>query len=154
MKEAEICYNIAIDLKPNYAEAFCNLGLLMKDLGFLKEAKKNYEHAIYIKPNYCEAHRQLSLIKKFHFKDQQFYKMKRLYSEQNTTQNQKCKINFGLAKAYEDLGNFEKSFKHFNEGNYLRKNELNYNFAKDIDFFSKIKKNHLKISANSFKFGS
>ena len=152
LKEAEISYNIAINLKPNNAVAFCNLGLLKKDLGFFKEAKKNYEYAVSIRPNYCEAHRQLSLIKKFHFKDRQFYKMKRLHSNQNITQNQKCKINFSLAKAYEDLGDFEKAFKHLQEGNYLRKNELNYNFAKDIDFFSKIKKNHLKISENSFNF--
>ena len=61
-----------------------------------------------------------------------------LYSQEDITEEDLCHINFGLGKAYQDLGDFKLSFKHFNEGNILRKKLLNYNITQDIEHFSKI----------------
>ena len=46
----------ALKLKPDYAEAYNNLGIVLKDLGDLEAAIINYEKAIEIKPNYAEAY--------------------------------------------------------------------------------------------------
>jgi hypothetical protein len=48
---------------------------------------------------------------------------------------------FALAKAYEDLGNKDEFFKILNEGNQLRKEELNYSIENDLkkhNIFKKI----------------
>ena len=39
LKEAEISYRKAIQIKPDYADAQYNLGYLLRDLGNLKEAE-------------------------------------------------------------------------------------------------------------------
>ena len=104
---------------------------------------------LYFNPNYAEAHRNLSRIKKFKSKDDHFFKMRELYLDKNTSKVQLCHINFGLAKAYEDLGDFEQAFIHYNEGNSLRKKLLKYNISRDIELFKLIKSIHPLISKNS-----
>jgi predicted TPR repeat methyltransferase len=46
----------AVALRPDYAEAHCNLGRAFTMQGKLSEATPHYERAISLKPNYAEAH--------------------------------------------------------------------------------------------------
>ena len=39
LKDAELSYRKAIEIKPDYAETHYNLGIILKDLGKLKEAE-------------------------------------------------------------------------------------------------------------------
>ena len=48
-------YEKAIELKPNYAEAYSNLGNALTNLNRFEEAVSSYETAIELKPNYAEA---------------------------------------------------------------------------------------------------
>ena len=48
-------------------------------------------------------------MKKFDAQDEQYSKMLELYLNEDISEEQRCHINFGLAKACEDLGNFEAS---------------------------------------------
>ncbi len=138
-EEAETSYNKAIELKPEYAEAHSNLGNMHKELGRINEAKESYNKAIALKPDYAEAHRMLASIKKFDSNDAQYSKMLELYFDKNISDEKRCHINFGLAKAYDDLGDFEKAFTHYKEGNALRKKLLNYNIKQDLELFRQIK---------------
>ena len=74
-----------------------------------------------MKPDYAEAHRHLTSMKKFDAQDEQYSKMQELYLDENISEEQRCHINFGLAKACEDLGDYEKAFAHYSEGNALVK---------------------------------
>lgn len=49
-------------------------------------------------------------------------------------------LNFAIGKAYEDIGEFKKSFKYIHEGNQIFNTQLKYNIEEDKIFFSKIKK--------------
>jgi len=55
-QEAVTTFNKAIELKPDYAEAYSNRGNALSDLGQLKEALESYEKAIQLKPDYADAH--------------------------------------------------------------------------------------------------
>ncbi|MDA9022727.1 tetratricopeptide repeat protein, partial [Alphaproteobacteria bacterium] len=149
LDEAEASHRRAIALKPGYAKAHSNLGTLLKELGRLDEAEACYKQAVTLKPDLVEAHRSLTLIKKFHTQDEQYSKMMELYLEKNISEEQLCHINFGLAKACEDLGNFKQAYTHYGEGNALRKKLLNYNINYDVDLFRKIKSNYPQIVRNS-----
>ena len=50
--DAEKNYKKAIELKPDYAEAYFNHGIVMQ-LGKLEEAEKSFKKAIELKPDYC-----------------------------------------------------------------------------------------------------
>ncbi|BCS55990.1 glycosyltransferase family 41 protein [Geobacter sp. SVR] len=57
--DAEQCYQRAIALKPDYAEAYNNLGIMLDDLGRAAEAEQAYRRALAIKPDFAEAHGNL-----------------------------------------------------------------------------------------------
>tara|TARA_X000001036_G_scaffold364213_1_gene348322 strand:- start:93 stop:1676 length:1584 start_codon:yes stop_codon:yes gene_type:complete len=64
LDEAELSFKKAIDLKPDFAESYNNLGNTLKEfnnLEKLKEAEKVYKNSIKLKPDYAEAHNNLGV---------------------------------------------------------------------------------------------
>ena len=59
LDEADVSYNKAIELKPDYFEAHNNLGNALRELGRLDEAIDSFEHAIKIKSNFAVAESNL-----------------------------------------------------------------------------------------------
>ena len=148
LKESEMCFKKVINLNPNFAIAYHNLANNLEQQGKLKDAQANFEKAIIINPALAKTHRQLSLIKNFDKYDNQYHLLQKLYLDKNISDEQLCHINFSLAKIYEDLENFEKAFKHFEEGNKIQKKFLNYNIKTDIELFNQIKLSFQKIKKN------
>ena len=64
-EKAEISTRKAIELSPDFADAYSNLGNILSDQGKLQEADLSYLKAIEIKPNYAEAHYNLGTILKY-----------------------------------------------------------------------------------------
>ncbi|MCS5589627.1 MAG: tetratricopeptide repeat protein [Candidatus Thioglobus sp.] len=54
--EAVDCYNQAIQINPDYVDAYGNRGNALKELGRLDEAIKSYNKVIQLNPNYAEAY--------------------------------------------------------------------------------------------------
>ena len=90
-------------------------------------------------------------MKKFDGQDEQYSKMLELYFDEKISEEKRCHINFGLAKACEDLGNFEQAFAHYSEGNELRKKLLNYDINQDLELFRQIKSYYPRIEQNSLE---
>ena len=151
LDEALASYTQAIALKPDYAEAHSNLGNTLKALGRLDEALASFTQAIALKPDFAEAHRMLTSMKKFDAQDEQYSKMLELYLDKNISEEQRCHINFGLAKACEDLGNFEQAYTHYSQGNMLRKKLLNYDINQDVELFKQLKSSYPGIVENSLE---
>ena len=149
--DAEASYTEAIRLEPDYAEAHNNLGAALQEIGRLDEAEASYMRALALKPDYAEAHRNLAITKKFDAKDEQYSKMLELYLDENISAEQRCHINFGLAKAYEDFEDFGQALSHYNEGNCLRKKLLDYDISQDVDLFGAIKCAFPKLKQNSLE---
>ena len=64
LKEAELSYRKAIEIKPDYADAHYNLGIILIDLGKLHQAELSIREAIKINPTFAEAHLNLGIILK------------------------------------------------------------------------------------------
>jgi len=123
-------YKLAISIKENYAQAHNNLGILYQKLGRIDDALESYEKAIKSKPAYAEAHYNLSAIKKYSINDAQISQMQSLLALNELSQSNKIYLCFAMAKVNEDLGLKEELFKFLNEGNKLRKEQLNFSFDK------------------------
>ena len=147
--EAIASFKQATKLKPDFALAHSNLGNTLQVLGKLDEAEVSLKQAIVLKPDYAAAYRSLALIKKFHKRDEVYLKMQDLYLDESIAEEQLCHINFGLAKASEDMGEVEQAFKHYREGNALRKKLLNYDISQDIALFKQLKTSFPRININS-----
>lgn len=151
LTDAEASYNQAIALKPDFAEAYNNLGLTLQGLGRLTDAEASYNQAIAIKPDFAEAYRQVTEFKKFDSQDDRFSKMLEVYRDDRLSDEQRYHINFGLAKIYEDLEDFERAFTHYNEGNQLRKKLLGYDVSEDEELFRQIKATYPRLKQASFE---
>ena len=90
-------------------------------------------------------------MKNFDAQDEQYSKMLELYLDESISEEQVCHINFGLAKACEDLGGYEKAFAHYSKGNALRKRLLNYDINQDVELFKQLKSSYPKIEKNSLE---
>ncbi len=139
LKAAVESYGKAVELNPEFAEAYNNRGNILRDLGQLKAAVESYEKVVELKPNYALAHRHLSCLKKYKPADVQIETMERLLTYTKPSASDRMNFCFALAKAYEDLGEYDKSFNYLGEGNQLRQKELNYNFDNDRKIFAKIR---------------
>ena len=137
--EATKSYRQAIHIKPDYAEAYNNLGTTLRDTGHMKEATESYMRAIHIKPDYAAAHRHLSALKKYNKDDAHIHLMESLYSNSNLNNSDRIQLCFALAKANEDIGKHEELFDYLDEGNLLRREELNYTIDQSQRLFSTIK---------------
>jgi len=130
--EALNCYQKVLDINPDYADAYNNLGNILKELGQTDEAFNCYVQALAIQPNNAQIHRNFGMMKNYTKGDTQFNHMQSLLSSNNLIQSDRVHLCFALAKAYEDLGMKEELFTSLNEGNELRKKELNYSIENDL----------------------
>ena len=55
---------MAIKINPNYAEAYNNLGNVLKEIKKLNHSLNSYNEAIKINPNYAEAYSNRSIVLK------------------------------------------------------------------------------------------
>ena len=139
LKAAVESYDKAIELKPDYVNAYSNRGIALQELGQLKAAVESYAKAIDLKPDYAEAYRNISTLKEYTPDDVQIELMEGLFTDSEPSESDRMHLCFALAKVYEDLGEYDKSFKYLDEANHIRKKELNYNINNDRRIFSKIK---------------
>jgi Tfp pilus assembly protein PilF len=120
--EAEKYFRRAIELNPNYAEAYNNIGNLFNDTGRIGEAKEFYLKALSIKPDFAVCHKNLAQIKTFDKGDPQLKTLNNLYN---------------------NFKNNDNKNKDNNKGNY---NDQNDNKDKKEDNFSdRIKNSSDKI---------
>ncbi len=135
--EAEQYYKKALILNPKSAIYHSNLGLLVKNAGRLKEAEQYFRKAIQLNPDDAKYHRVLSSQIKYTPNEPHLKQLIDIYNDKSTNPN-KYQIIFALAKAYEDIEDYETSFKYFHEANKLKFDSLNYNVNNDIQLFNRI----------------
>jgi tetratricopeptide (TPR) repeat protein len=133
-------YKEAIRIKPNYAQAHNNLGILFQKIGQIDDASQSFETALIINPSFASAHYNLSALKKYKSKDKQIIQMSDLLNSNNLNSTNRIFLNFALAKANEDIGMIDKMFNFLDEGNKLRKKQLNFSFDSSMDGNNIIKK--------------
>jgi hypothetical protein len=139
MDAAVKSFEDAVALKPDFAEAYNNLGNAHKELGQVDESVKNYEQVLAIKPDFAVAYLNLVSMKQYTANDPQITQMQSLLTTGNLSQSERIHLCFALAKVNEDLGNQDELFEFLHEGNRLRKVELNYSLNKARDLSSYVR---------------
>ncbi|MBT4910656.1 MAG: tetratricopeptide repeat protein, partial [Alphaproteobacteria bacterium] len=136
--EAKKQFEKVISLDPEYAQAYEDLGILCEIINLPNEALSYFEKALKVNPYLTNSYRNLSKLIKFKAKDPLISQMESLYSKSDLHPLHKINLCFSLAKAYEDLNNKDNFFKFLNEGNALRKKELNYDIIQSNNVHSTI----------------
>lgn len=141
--EAILNYQQLITIDENSPTAALMLGHAYKTIGHHALAIENYLLAIQREPRLCDAYWSLANLKTYRFSDELLAQMQSLKSDSQIPQNEQVQLHFALAKALEDKQDFEQSFVHYQQGNNLKREQINYrsevmtnNFALQKSFFS------------------
>jgi tetratricopeptide (TPR) repeat protein len=141
LDEAIAAYRWAISLNPGFAEAHYNLGVALKEQGKLDESRRVLEKAVELAPRSAVTYRVLGDARPFSATDKHLAAMERLAGDMAALSPQEqIELHFALAKAYEDLGNWDGSFRHLLEGNALKRQQITYNEAITLDLFGRIER--------------
>ncbi len=119
-------YEKAVGLDPRHHQAWFNLGTMRQVLGDMKGASRAFRQAIEIKTDCAEAYRLLAGLKTFKKEDGDIAAMQALLDDPATTDAQAINLHFALAKAHEDLQDYDRSFAHLAAGNRLKRATVNF----------------------------
>ena len=114
---------------PGDPNTLTSRGHAFKTLGQYREAVASYQAALKSQPRHGEAWYSLSNLKVYSFGDGEIERMSAQARGRNLAQADRIHLCFALGKAHEDRDDYETSFRHYEQGNRLKKAEGNYDAA-------------------------
>ena len=134
-------YKQALAVKPDFADAWNNLGaVLAVEQGELDAAREAYQKAVEAGPTRAAYHRNLAALKQFQPGDPQIAAMEQLIRNlASVPEQERVDLQFALAKAYADLKQHERSFRHLLAGNKLKRVQIGYDEAAATDYMQRIR---------------
>ena len=120
LEEAEVCYRRALEIKPGLADAHSNLGSVLMALGKMGEAEKFLNKAIELAPSEAKPLATALLYIPYQEGDPRFNQLEAVYARRGSLPlEEQVKLNFAMGKAMENIGQYDRSFSAYEEGNRL-----------------------------------
>ena len=119
-------YEKSLKIKPENPRVYLSLGHALKTIGERKKSEAAYQNTIKYFPSSGEAYWSLANLKTYEFSDKEIANME-LSLKRNMHQNELIQMHFALGKAYESNRQFDKSFKHYMDGNWQQRKQVSYN---------------------------
>ena len=119
-------YEESLKIKPENPRVYLSLGHALKTIGERKKSETAYQNTIKHFPSSGEAYWSLANLKTYEFSDKEIANME-LSLKRNMHQNELIQMHFALGKAYESNRQFDKSFKHYMDGNWQQRKQVIYN---------------------------
>jgi tetratricopeptide (TPR) repeat protein len=135
------CYRKVLEFRPRSIEANYHLGVCLKALGGLDEARDSFKRVIDLNKGGFAAYPLLAEVSTFTPDDPILLRMEEvLQAAENQLAPQLMPLHFALGKAYEDLGQHDRSFKHYKTGAALKRSQLNYREDVTLARFDQIRR--------------
>ncbi|MBY6218433.1 tetratricopeptide repeat-containing sulfotransferase family protein [Qipengyuania aquimaris] len=101
-------------------------GHALKTTGKQQEAVESYRAAFAAKPDHGDAYYALANLKTYRFTDEEISAMSEQLDKPGLAFMDRVHLSFALGKAHEDRGEYEASFRHYEEGNTLKRAQTRY----------------------------
>lgn len=128
----------AARLAPDDPALLTNLALQYAEAGQFDDAADYYEQAIEKNPRLGQAHYGLALIRKFEPDDPRIEGLLTLYENPQLTGADRASFAFTLGRAFNDLGDYDRAFEYFREGNNWKKQRSRYDRAAERAYAQKL----------------
>jgi tetratricopeptide (TPR) repeat protein len=138
--DAKRCFEQVLTYEANNAQAHVSLGAFFKEKGQTKDAIECFKKAISIQPSFGVAYFNLIMTQENKIHEGLINKMLSQLSSNDLTKTDRINFCFALANTYEKLEQKDDFFKFLNEGNQLRKDDLNYSLERSLSTISLVKK--------------
>ena len=130
----------AVALKPGLGDAYNNIANILKENGDLASAREACERAVALEPREAAYYVNLADVKKFAEGDAHLAAMEELARKPEELSNTaRSRLNFALAKAYDDLGRADEAFACMRLGNSLKRAGIDYDEARTLASFDHIR---------------
>lgn len=137
---AEDAYAKAVVIDPHHAEAQNNLGAIYSEQGKLAEARSCFAAATQARPGFVEAHYNLSSLKTYTPEDPHLATLEALVAQASSLPvAARIRYHFALGKAREDVGEYDRAFAAYAEGNRLQHGLLPHDDAQTENMLARIK---------------
>ena len=96
------------------------LAHIHKSDGDIEEAVRLYRHAYDIKGDHGDAYWSLANTKSYQFTADEIAQMTAMEAASTTTENDRIQLCFALGNAFENQGDYQRAFAHYERGNALK----------------------------------
>jgi tetratricopeptide (TPR) repeat protein len=139
LNDAQMHYERALEIKPEYANAHNNLGNVLKEKGQFEAAMTHYERALQIQPDYAEAHLNRTELKRFRRGDADLTAIEKLAARSDLQAEKALFVHFALAKALDDIGDYDRAWKHLVQANALKRGQIDYPEERALELLNRIR---------------
>jgi len=129
LREYEESIRICEDLLREYPDqptVWTSLGHMLKSVGRREDCVHAYRKAIQLAPQYGEAYWSLANLKNLPLTDLELEAMLHRVADPTLAENDRLHFHFAIGKALEDKGEYAESFRHYEQGNRLRRKSKGY----------------------------
>jgi tetratricopeptide (TPR) repeat protein len=115
-----------LEKMPHDPVTLTSRGHALKTAGDYEAAVASYREATERHPQHGEAYHALSNLKVYRFSDEEIDLMRAQEGSGNLSHMDRVYLYFALGKAFEDRGEFDESFRYYEQANALRKSQSRY----------------------------
>lgn len=126
---------------PEFTQGWFSLAQIARIKGESEQAVVFFRNAIALKPDFIEAYKDLAYTKKFSgLEDEDFKRLLALDPQKfsHLPAEQRCKLDFALGKAWQDIKEYDKAFAAFDRANSTLRSSYNYDIAGLEKYFGEI----------------
>ncbi|HXZ17675.1 MAG TPA: sulfotransferase [Roseiarcus sp.] len=123
---------------PAQQDAIANRGSLFMEFGRKEEAMKAMQEAAKTFPNAPGVLFNQTDLRRFAPGDPLIGRMQALIAREGITLSDRVTLHFGLGKAFLDIGDSEAAFRHYNEGNRLKRTTFAYDSDANQRFMASV----------------
>ena len=121
---------------------------VLKTLGLQAEALREYRAAIAQKPEFGEAYWSMANLKVFRFEPEEVAAMEEQLKREDLAESAAVHFQFALGKAYEDAGDYDRAWEHYQAGNQRQRPLVSYD---PVGFESATRRSRRSSAANSWR---
>jgi len=144
-------YLKALNINPKQTGIMFSLASAYQQLGNFEKSEELISRILSIEPKNTSVHKLRSEMTKYSKNNNHLIEMENLIKEDSLKEEQIIDLSFALGKAFEDIGDYEKAYKNFEKGNYIRKTKVNFNINNQEKLFNSIIKTFENLDLGSFK---
>jgi len=125
-------YRRALEINPVFADAYSNLGSALMELGKMDEAEAFLNKAIELAPGDARPLSTALLYITYQQDDPRFDQLEAVYVRRGALPlKERVRLDFAMGKAMESVGQYDRSFSAYEEGNRLHYQEHPFDEAED-----------------------
>jgi tetratricopeptide (TPR) repeat protein len=124
--EAINLYQSILEKEPSNTDVMLSMGHLYKTAGQIDKSIASYQNAFKRDKYFGDSYWSLANLKTYKFTDEEIKSLHEMVKDEYVPDDEKVFMYFSLGKAYEDMGEYKKSFKYYKSGNNYQKANSGY----------------------------